>query len=162
MNTIEFFGQYAVNIDAQNRIMVPVRFRDALLKASSDSDKDTLYISRGIEESAGYLVIYTSKLWRKISEQIKMFRNLTDEIYADRRLKKLIFASTHALEIDANGRALLPTDLRNHANIKKKIMLIGMQETIEIWDEEIWNNNNKDDKLHKLLQKGALQGIRLY
>ena len=153
-----FFGQYAVNLDAQNRIVVPVRLRDALLKHK----KESLYISPGIEEKEKYLTIYPSKLWEGIASQIRMFRNIEDETFADRRLKKHFFGSTHSLEVDNNGRALLPNDLRSYANLNKKIVLIGMQEVIEIWDEEKWLKTTKDDNLHSLLEKGARKGIRLY
>ena len=151
-----FFGQYALNLDAQNRIVVPFRLRDTLLK------KAPLYISPGLEEQSKYLVVYPKHVWDRVSGQINMFRNLKGEVYADRMLRKHLFGHTYPLEIDGNNRALLPTELRSYAKLDKKILMIGMQDVIEIWDEATWNKSNKGDELHKVLTTGAKEGIRLY
>ncbi len=151
-----FFGQYSVNLDANNRIVVPFRLREELLSQSP------LYISKGIEEKEKYLVVYPSHIWERLSGQINMFRNIKEVAHPDRLLRKNLFGATHPLEIDGNNRALLPTDLRSYANLNKKILLIGMQEVIEIWDEDVWNASNKNDDLSKVLAKGAKEGIHLY
>lgn len=151
-----FFGQYSVNLDAQNRVVVPFRLREELVNQSP------LYISKGIQEKENYLVIYPSDVWEQISTQINMFRNLKEGNHPDRLLRKHFFGSTHPLEIDGNNRALLPTDLRSHANLNKKILLIGMHNVVEIWDEDTWNTSNKNEDLYKVLTKGAKEGIHLY
>ena len=151
-----FFGQYSVNLDAQNRVVVPFRLRDELVNQSP------LYISKGIQENEKYLVIYPSSVWERISGQINMFRNLKEDNQPDRLLRKHLFGSTHPLEIDSSNRALIPPDLRTYANLNKKILLIGMQNAVEIWDEDIWTASNKSEELHKVLAKGAKEGIHLY
>ena len=151
-----FFGQYSVKLDPQNRIVIPFRLRESL------KDKSPLYLSKGFEEQQKYLVIYTNQMWERISGQIIMFRNLKDEVYADRLVRRHLFGATHPLEVDGNNRALIPGDLCVYAGLNKNILLIGMQDVIELWDEDTWNKSSKDEELHKVLSKGAKEGIRLY
>lgn len=150
-----FFGQYSINLDPQNRIVVPFRLRDGL------KDQGPLFLSKGFEEKQKYLVIYPKQMWEKLSGQINMFRNLKEDVYADRVLRRHLFGTTHQLEIDGNNRALLPSELRTYAKLNKKILLIGMQNVIELWDEDTWNKSSKEEELHKVLVKGAKEGIRL-
>ncbi|MBE8182771.1 MAG: cell division/cell wall cluster transcriptional repressor MraZ [Candidatus Portiera sp.] len=151
-----FFGQYSINLDAQNRVVVPFRLREELITQSP------LYISKGIEDKDTYLIIYPHAIWERLSAQINLYRNLKDVPQPDRLLRKHLYGTTHPLEIDSNNRALLPTELRTYAKLNKKILLIGMQDVVEIWDEDIWNASSKTEDLHKVLTKGAKEGIHLY
>ena len=152
-----FFGQYRVNLDAQHRLVVPVRLREGL-----GGDKARLYMSPGLEERSKYLIVYGQAFWTRISAQIKAFRNFKDDLFAERKIKKHFFGSTHALEIDAMGRVLLPNDLCAYAKLESKILLVGMQDFIELWAEDGWQVSSKSDEIHRVVEEAAKQGIRLY
>ena len=53
-------------------------------------------------------------------------------------------ASAVESEIDKQGRTLLPATLREKVNIEKNVMIVGMMGKIEIWDKELWDNNNAE------------------
>ena len=152
-----FFGQYRVSLDAQHRLMVPVRLRDGL-----GGENARLYMSPGLEERNRYLIVYGQTFWTRISTQIKAFRNFKDDLFAERKIKKHFFGSTHVLEIDATGRVLLPNDLYTYAGLEAKVLLVGMQDFIELWAEDSWQVNNKPDEIHRVVEEAAKQGIRLY
>ena len=119
-------------------------------------------MSPGIEERNPYLVFYPLHVWNKVSAQIGNFRNLKDDIMAERKLKKHFFGNTHQVEIDGNGRVLLPSALKNYARLDRKVSLVGMKEYIELWNEELWRTSFRQEELFAVIEKGAKQGIRFY
>ncbi len=154
---VSFFGRFRVSMDAQHRLMIPVRLREGLVGENSG-----FYVSPGLEERSRYLIAYSQSFWVRITTQFKEFRNLKDGISAERTLKKHFFGRTHSLDMDANGRILLTKDLCDYANLKSKVLLVGMQDFVEIWAEESWQDTSKADEVHKVVENGAKQGIWLY
>ena len=119
-------------------------------------------MSPGIEERNLYLVFYPVHVWNKVSAQISNFRNLKGDMMAERKLKKHFFGNTHQVEIDGNGRVLLPNELKNYARLNKKVSLVGMKEHVELWNEDLWRKSFQHEELFSVIEKGAKQGIRFY
>lgn len=105
--------------------MMPSDFRDGL--------SEEFFITKGPENS---LVIYTAEEFERQSERLD---NLINENKKNRAIKRLFFSSTIKTSLDNQGRILLNKNLRDYANIKEMAMIIGNNQSIEIWDEETWN-----------------------
>ena len=119
-----FLGRYAHSVDAKGRLAVPSRFRDGLA--------DGVVVTRGIDPC---LMIYPMAVWLPFAERVAAL-SVTD---ADARLfRRMVFADALDLEIDGQGRVLLPTELRAWAGVEREALVIGVYSAIEVWSPERW------------------------
>ena len=133
-------GASAINLDSKGRISIPIRYREELLDSSKD-DIATLVITVDIKSAC--LLLYPIEEWRKI--EAKLLR-LSDTNPTERALKRLLLGYAHELELDSNGRFLIPTPLRGYAGLVKKTMLVGQLNKFELWDEQAWNKQIEHDQ----------------
>ena len=119
-------GQYEHNIDAKGRVIVPVKFRDDL--------KDTFYITKGLD---GCLFVLSYQEWKSLEQKIKAM-----PISKARRLQRFFFSGASEVEMDKQGRILIPQNLREYAGLKKEVTFIGTSSRAEIWDSDNWNKFN--------------------
>jgi MraZ protein len=125
-----FRGINAINIDPKGRMAVPTRYRHTL----EDSCQGRLVITIDTEERC--LLLYGMPEWEVIEQKIAALPSFNK---AARRVQRLLMGHATEVELDSNGRILLPTLLREYSNIEKKIMMIGQGNKFELWDEEHWN-----------------------
>ena len=83
----------------------------------------------------GCLAIYTRGEWDKISVQVS---ELPISRGAARSFQRHLFAGAMEVEMDGQGRVVLPVGLRSHAHLEGTAVLAGVQDRIEIWDPELW------------------------
>lgn len=124
-----FRGLYAVNLDAKGRLAIPSRFRDRL------SEQDINEVVVTIDTESPCLLLYPLPEWEVIEQKIE---NLPSFNAATRRIQRLLMGHATDLELDTNGRILLPPLLREYAGLTKSIMLVGQGKKIEIWNETTW------------------------
>jgi MraZ protein len=117
-------------MDAKGRFGMPTRYRDEI----TQSCQGKLVIT--IDALDPCLLIYPVHEWEIIQAQIEALPNLQP---ASRRLQRMLIGHATDLELDANGRLLLPPVLREYAGLDKKLMLIGQGKKFELWNEERWN-----------------------
>lgn len=84
------------------------------------------------------LLMYPLNEWELVEEQVDALPSFHE---ATKRIKRLLLGHATDVEVDANGRFLLSSSLRQHANLNKKAVLIGQGKKFEIWDEVTWNHN---------------------
>ena len=119
-----FLGRYAHNLDAKGRLAIPARFRDALAEG--------VILTRGIDRC---LALYPLDAWRPLADKVAALP-LTD---ADARtFRRLVFAAAADLTLDAQGRILIPPDLRRYAGLEREALVVGVDTSIEIWSPERW------------------------
>ena len=119
-----FLGRYAHNLDAKGRLAIPARYRDALAEG--------VVLTRGIDRC---LALYPLAAWRPLAEKVAALP-LTD---ADaRNFRRLVFAEAADLELDGQGRILIPPDLRRYAEIEREAFVVGVDTSIEIWSPARW------------------------
>ncbi|TSC96751.1 MAG: mraZ protein [Candidatus Berkelbacteria bacterium Licking1014_2] len=119
-----FIGEYQHTIDQKNRLAVPIKFREAL--------QDGLIITRGIDEC---LFIYPKETWQLLAEKIAALPFYQAD---NRAFSRLMLAGAMEVEIDNQGRILLPGYLKNYGKLKTKIVVAGVYDRLEIWDSRIW------------------------
>ena len=119
-----FLGRYAHNLDAKGRLAIPARYREALAEG--------VVLTRGIDRC---LALYPMEAWRPLAEKVAALP-LTD---ADaRNFRRLVFAEAADLTLDAQGRILVPPDLRRYAGIEREALVVGVDTSLEIWSPERW------------------------
>lgn len=117
-----FMGESRHTVDPKGRLIIPTRFREEL--------GSEFVVTRGLD---GCLFVYPMSQWEPLAKQLSQMP-LTDK---DARLfTRFIIAGANICELDKQGRILLPVTLREFAGLDKEILLAGMVDHIEIWNEE--------------------------
>jgi MraZ protein len=119
-----FLGRHLHNLDAKGRIAIPARFRDALANG--------LVVTRGIDRC---LALYPMSAWIPLAERVSSLP-LSDP--NARTFRRLVFAEAVDLELDSQGRILLPPELRDYAEIGRAAVVVGVDSFVEIWSPERW------------------------
>jgi MraZ protein len=119
-----FWGEYRHHLDTKGRLIIPAPYR-AMLKQGA-------MLTRGVDS---HLVIYPDTMWRSVSEQLNQYP-LTHA--TGRALRRLMFSGAVEIEIDKQGRMLVPLYLREYAALNNDALLIGMQTCVEIWQPARW------------------------
>ena len=141
-------GEYTHSIDDKNRISLPAKFRSELGKK--------IVITPGLDAC---LFIFTLKEWQKINDKLSQSSLLQAD---NRSFNRFMFAGAVEAEVDAIGRILVPDFLRDRANLKNKVVFIGVSSRVEIWNEKAWSEYKKvvekqaDTLAEKLGQVGVL------
>ncbi|MBI4135045.1 MAG: division/cell wall cluster transcriptional repressor MraZ [Candidatus Sungbacteria bacterium] len=119
-----FLGEYQHAIDEKGRVAIPVKFRKAL--------KEKVVVTRGID---AHLYLYPIEEWTKLAEKIAQ---LPINQANSRAFSRHMLGGAVEMEIDGQGRILLPEYLRKHAEIKSQVVMVGLYDKIEIWSSERW------------------------
>ena len=120
-----FIGEYSDNLDNKGRLAVPAKFRAIL--------KDGAVVTRGLDNC---LFLYPKKEWKILAEKLA---NLPIGQSKARAFSRLMLAGAMEVEFDNQGRITLPEYLRKFAILKKKAIIAGLYDRLEIWDEIAWN-----------------------
>lgn len=121
-----FLGEYQPNITEGSRIALPKKLRDQVTG-------DEIILSRGFEQC---IFAYAKEDW--LSEAQKQLENSITDVKS-RDLKRYMYASASEASIDTQGRIVIPTALKDYANIDKKASVIGAGDHFEIWDTDVWH-----------------------
>jgi len=119
-----FLGAYEYKIDEKGRIPLPPKFREQL--------REGLILSQGLEK---YIAAYPIPEWNKIAEKLATLPPTRSKA---RRMNRFTFATAFDIEIDGQGRIMLPSRLREHAEIKESVIVAGVNNYLEVWSKENW------------------------
>lgn len=119
-----FMGEFSHNLDAKGRLIIPARFRNEL--------KENLIITQGLD---GCLTLYTNEAWEKIYEQLQTLPTTKSQA---RAFVRILTSKASEVEIDSQGRILIPSNLITQAKIEKECMIIGAGSKVEIWAKDVW------------------------
>ena len=108
---------------------MPTRYRDALLEQCGGQ----LVLTIDIKDKC--LLLYPLPEWLEIEKSVKELPALNK---ATRRVQRLLLGHATDMEMDSAGRISIPSVLRDHAELDKKVMLVGQGNKFEIWSEENW------------------------
>src|SRR5581483_2441959 len=140
-------GQYSHTVDAKKRLALPAKFRGEL--------GDTVIVTRGIEHC---LVVYTQKEWEVMSQKLG---NLPISQAEARSFARIILAGAMEVMLDKLGRILVADHLKDYADLKKNVVICGLSNRSEIWDEEKWNHYriNAEKGVEEIVSKLGPLGI---
>lgn len=131
-----FYGEYEHTIDKKGRIIIPSRFRDFF----KEYNIEKLYVTRGLDKC---LFLFTEDEWKS---QESKFRAISFTRPESRKFNRLYFSGAAQVECDKQGRILVPKYLKDFADIKRDIVLIGVSNRMEIWSKDAWNEYYKSSK----------------
>lgn len=119
-----FIGEYSHTIDDKGRLAVPKKFRSLL--------ENGAVVTRGLDHC---LFLYTRNEWLKLAEKLA---NLPFAQSNSRAFARLMLAGAMDVEVDKQGRIILPEYLREFSGIKKEVVIAGLYNRLEIWNAEEW------------------------
>ena len=116
-------------MDAKGRMALPARYRDAVAVANDGR----IVVTIDMRESC--LLLYPLAEWELVQAKLENLSNINPQA---RLLQRLLIGHATDLELDAAGRLLLPSMLRDFGGLKKKLVLVGQGNKIEIWSADHW------------------------
>ncbi|MBI5728366.1 MAG: division/cell wall cluster transcriptional repressor MraZ [Candidatus Magasanikbacteria bacterium] len=119
-----FIGEYSHTLDEKGRVSVPKKFRVDLGKGA--------VVTRGLDSC---LFLYTKKEWQKLAEKLA---NLPFAQANTRAFARLMLAGAMDVEVDKQGRVMIPEYLRAYAGLDKEVIVAGLYSRLELWNAEKW------------------------
>ena len=120
-----FIGEYSHCVDAKKRLALPSKFRKDLGK--------NIVVTRGLDKC---LFVYPMKTWKELAEKLGTMPIGEADT---RSFVRLMLAGATDVNSDAQGRILLPEYLKEYASIKRDVIVAGLFNRLEIWDETKWS-----------------------
>jgi MraZ protein len=125
-----FYGEYSHSIDRKGRLILPSRFRE-VTKANFI---ERFFVTRGLDKC---LFMFSEEEWRS---QESKFKSMPFTKQQARTFNRLYFSGAVEVSQDGQGRILLPQYLKDFAEIKKDVMIVGVSNRIEIWAKDKWSD----------------------
>jgi len=119
-----FLGEFKHTVDSKGRLTIPAKFRPQLAAG--------VVITRGIDKC---LFLFSMAEWEKLSQQVSQLPITQQEA---REFRRLIFSGASDVVPDKQGRILIPSYLREYANLDSEVVIVGNNTYIEIWNAEAW------------------------
>jgi len=142
-----FIGEYQHNLDDKGRLAIPAKFRVKLAKGA--------VVTKGLDNC---LFLYTADEWEKLATKLA---TLPISKANTRAFSRLMLAGAMDVQLDKQGRIILPEYLRKYAALKKKTILAGLYSRLEIWNEDTWNKYKKGTEKHGTDIAEALEGLEV-
>lgn len=131
-----FRGATTINLDGKGRLAVPMRYRELLLEESQGQMVCTIDLHQPC------LLLYTLPQWEVIEQKLSRLSSMNP---VERRIQRLLLGHASECQMDSAGRLLIASTLRQHAGLTKQVMLVGQFNKFELWDEENWYQQVKED-----------------
>lgn len=119
-----FIGEYTYKLDDKKRLAVPVKFRTTLGKKA--------VITRGLDNC---LFLYPVKEWETLAEKLSKLPMAQSDA---RGFIRIMLAGAMEVDLDGLGRILIPDYLKKYAGLFKNVVVAGLYNRIEVWDEKKW------------------------
>ena len=126
-----FIGEYQHAIDPKNRIIIPSKFRDDL--------GNSFVLTKGLD---GCLYGFTKEDWQVLEEKLKALPLTNKDA---RAFSRFFFSGAAEVDVDKQGRTLIPQNLIEYGEIIKDIVTIGVSNRIELWSKEKWDSYNEQN-----------------
>ena len=129
-----FYGEFAHTLDEKNRLIVPMRLRGKIRETFVES----FIITKGLDNC---LFLFTNDEWRLFENKTKALPLTGKDA---RAYTRHLFSGASECTIDKQGRISIPLYLKNYAQIRKDVIVIGVMNRIEIWSREKWISYSKN------------------
>lgn len=142
-----FMGEYNHTIDTKGRLIIPSKFREVL--------GDEFVVTKGLD---GCLFVYDNQEWTAFEEKLKALPLMNKE---SRKFVRFFLAGAASLEVDKQGRILIPSVLREFAGLDKDVVLVGVGARIEIWSKEKWDEASMYDDMEEIAEHMSELGLMI-
>lgn len=116
-------GIYQHTLDAKGRLFIPAKLREEL--------GDVFYVTLSMDPC---LSVYSSEAWKTFSDKVSAMP------YVQQRKMRALYAFAAKVELDAQGRILLPQNLRERAGLTKNVTVVGANNHAELWSSDVWDD----------------------
>jgi len=123
-----FYGEFEHSIDRKGRLILPAKFREV----AKNQFVEKFFVTRGLDKC---LFMFSEEEWRS---QENKFKTMSFTKQQSRTFNRLLFSGAVDVGFDKQGRILLPQYLKDFAEIKKDVMIVGVSNRIEIWARSLW------------------------
>jgi MraZ protein len=123
-----FYGEFEHSIDRKGRLILPAKFREV----AKNQFVEKFFVTRGLDKC---LFMFSEEEWRS---QENKFKTMSFTKQQSRTFNRLLFSGAVDVNPDKQGRILLPQYLKDFADIKKDVMIVGVSNRIEIWAKNLW------------------------
>lgn len=120
-----FMGEFQHTLDPKGRVFVPAKFREHI--------GERCVVTRGLDQC---LFLYTEPEWHVVEQKLKALPMTQADA---RAFARFFFSGATDLELDKQGRIMLPATLREYASLEKEAVVIGVSTRIEIWSKTKWD-----------------------
>lgn len=124
-----FRGINTATLDGKGRMALPARFRESIGLVAEGK----IVVTIDMREHC--LLLYPLPEWEIVQRKLESLPNIGETA---RKLQRLLIGHATDIELDAQGRILLPAMLRDFAGLEKKLVLVGQGKKLEIWSEDHW------------------------
>ena len=141
-----FIGEYEHSIDLKGRVIVPSKFRDDL--------GFKFIVTKGLDSC---LFVYPDSEWKVLEEKLKTLPLTSKDA---RAFVRFFFSGAAECEVDKQGRILIPSNLREYAQLDKDVKIIGVSTRVEVWSKTRWQDytidqsTNVDEIAEKMFELG--------
>jgi MraZ protein len=125
-DTFMFIGEFHHTLDDKGRLAIPVKFRGSI--------EGGAVVTRGLDHS---LFVYPKAEWEILATKLAALPLGQADT---RAFARLMLAGAMEIEIDKSGRITVPEYLRTYASLQKNVVITGLYDRLEIWDEELWHS----------------------
>jgi MraZ protein len=127
-------GEYKSKLGKKKRVSLPKKFRDQL--------GENLILTRGYEQA---LIVVNEKLWKTVAKEVMDGSFINKDI---RDTSRFLVGGAKEIDLDTQGRFVIPESLLEHAQLKDEAVFIGLVNWVEIWDKEKWQERLEYLKEH--------------
>jgi len=147
-----FSGKYYYTIDPKGRVIIPSPFREII----STNYNTKLYITNDVFDKC--LHVYPQEEWSRLEEKVRPLPKSQEEVKC---FMRRVIASAQEVELDKQGRILVPAAHREDAGLNTDIVIVGQIDKIELWDRKEWDDVNDPSRLDKkvVAEKLAAYGL---
>lgn len=138
---VMFMGEFQHSIDEKGRLIIPAKFRDGL--------GASFVITRGLDHC---LFVYPRSEWESLEAKLKTLPFTNSDA---RAFSRFFFSGASESDLDKQGRANIPSHLRDYAKLSRDCVVIGVSNRVEIWDKESWDAYclNSSDSFAEIAEK---------
>ena len=140
-----FMGEYNHTIDAKGRLIIPSKFRETL--------GEEFVVTKGLD---GCLFVYDNNEWKAFEEKLKSLPLTNKDA---RQFVRFFLAGAAMVQVDKQGRILVPAVLREFAGLEKDVVLVGVASRVEIWSQERWESAISYDDMEEIAEHMAELGL---
>lgn len=144
-------GSYKYSVDSKGRVNIPARMRKVL----SDDIRDNYIITRGFDKC---LYVFPLDEWAKVENELRKLSNYNTK---HRLFSRLVLEMASDVQLDSQARITIPSNLREYAEIKNEVFIIGTFDKIELWNPQIYSDyiNNQTETYESVAEKVMMNNV---